>query len=125
MKTIINSENAPNPIGPYNQAVKADNFLFISGQIAIDPKQAKIIAQDIGGQTWQVLENLKAILQTAGYTLNDIVQTNVYLSAMTLFKEFNAEYAKHFQKDYPARVTVAAELPANALVEISAVAYKD
>ncbi len=125
MKTIINSENAPKPIGPYNQAVKAGNFLFISGQIAIDPKQAKITAQDITGQTKQVIENLQAILQTAGYTLSDVVQTNVYLSSMTLFKEFNAEYAQHFERNAPARVTVAAELPANALLEISAVAYKD
>ena len=125
MKIIINSENAPKPIGPYNQAVKAGNFLFISGQIAIDPKQAKITAQDIAGQTRQVIENLKAILQTAGYTLNDIVQTNVYLSSMTLFKEFNVEYAKFFQESAPARVTIATELPVNALVEISVVAYKE
>ncbi len=124
MKTIINSENAPKPIGPYNQAVKAGNFLFISGQIAIDPKQAKITAQDIAGQTKQVIKNIQAILETAGYTLNDVVQTNVYLSSMLLFKEFNAEYAKHFESNAPARVTIAAELPANALVEISAVAYK-
>jgi len=124
LKAVINSENAPKPVGPYNQAVKAGNFLFISGQIAIDPKQAKIVAQDIAGQTRQAIENLKAILQTAGYDLNDIVQVNVYLSSMTLFKEFNAEYAKFFHKNAPARVTIAAELPANALVEISTVAYK-
>jgi len=125
LKTTINSENANTPNGPSNQAVKAGSFLFISGQIAIDPKIAKITAQDIAGQTKQVLENLRAILQTAGYTLNDIVQTSVYISSMALFKEFNTEYAKHFESSLPARVTVATELPADAMVEISAVAYKD
>lgn len=125
MKTIIHSENAPKPIGPYNQAIQAGNFLFISGQLAIDPKQGKIAAQDITQQTKQVIANLKAILQSAGYTLKDIVQTNVYLSSMALFKEFNVEYAKYFEEKYPARVAVAVELPSNALLEISAIAYKD
>jgi 2-iminobutanoate/2-iminopropanoate deaminase len=125
MKTIIDSDNAPKPIGPYNQAIRVNNFLFISGQLAFDQKQGKIVTQDITQQTKQVIENLKAILQSAGYTLTDIVQTNVYLSSMMLFKEFNIEYAKYFQEKSPARVTVAVELPLNALVEISAIAHKD
>jgi 2-iminobutanoate/2-iminopropanoate deaminase len=125
MKTIIHSDNAPKPVGPYNQAIRVNNFLFISGQLAFDPKQGKIVTQDITQQTKQVIENIQAILQSAGYTLTDIVQTNVYLSSMMLFKEFNIEYAKYFQEKSPARVTVAVELPSNALVEISAIAHKD
>jgi 2-iminobutanoate/2-iminopropanoate deaminase len=125
MKTIIHSDNAPKPVGPYNQAIRVNNFLFISGQLAFDPKQGKIVTQDITQQTKQVIENIQAILQSAGYTLTDIVQTNVYLSSMMLFKEFNIEYAKYFQEKSPARVTVAVELPLNALVEISAIAHKD
>lgn len=125
MKSIIFTKNAPKPAGSYSQAVKAGNFLFISGQLAIDLKQGKIVAQDIAGQTKQVIENIKAILQETGYSIEDIIQANVYLSSMVLFKEFNEEYAKYFESDYPARVTVAADLPLNGLVEIAAVAYKD
>lgn len=125
MKKTVYTDAAPKPVGPYSQAVKTDNFLFVSGQLAINPKQGKIVAADITEQTRQVLENIKAILQTAGYTLNDVVQTTVYLSSMALFKEFNAEYAKYFSADAPARVTVAVGLPLNALIEISAVACRD
>jgi 2-iminobutanoate/2-iminopropanoate deaminase len=79
MKSIIQARNAPKPVGPYSQAVKAGNFLFISGQLAIDPKKGKIVAQDISGQIKQVIENIKNILQEADYSIRDIVQTNVYL----------------------------------------------
>lgn len=123
MKQIIKTDHAPKPVGPYSQAVKADGFLFISGQLAIDPQQGKIVVTDIVEQTRQVLENIKSILKSAGYTLQDVVQTTVYLSSMELFKEFNAEYAKYFPTDAPARATVAVQLPSNALVEISAVAH--
>jgi 2-iminobutanoate/2-iminopropanoate deaminase len=125
MKVIVQASNAPKPVGPYNQAIKADKFIFVSGQLAIDPKQGKITAQDITEQTKQTLENIDAILQSAGYNLSDVVQTNVYLSSMALFKEFNVEYAKHFEAEFPARVTVAVQLPLDALVEISAIAYKE
>jgi 2-iminobutanoate/2-iminopropanoate deaminase len=125
MKKIILSPNAPKPIGPYNQAVQAGKFLFVSGQLAIDPKQGKIAATDIIAQTRQVMENIKAILSSADYALNDIVQTTVYLSSMTLFEEFNHEYAKYFDGDFPSRATVASELKTGALVEVSIVAYKD
>jgi 2-iminobutanoate/2-iminopropanoate deaminase len=124
MKEIIQTDNAPKPVGPYSQAVKAGGFLFVSGQLGIDPKQGKIVAQDITGQTRQVLENVKAILQAAGYAMADVVKTEVFLSSMSSFKDFNSEYGKNFSTDAPARVTVAAELPANALVEVSAVAYR-
>ena len=125
MKKIVQSENAPKPIGPYSQAVKADRFLFVSGQIAIDPKEGKIVASDVKTQTKQVLENIKAILQAADCTFDDVVQANVYLSSMTLFTEFNSVYATYFDKDYPARATVETKLPQGALVEISVIAYKE
>jgi len=112
-------------MGPYSQAVKAGAFLFVSGQLAIDPKEGRIVADNIKGQTSRVLDNIQAILGAAGYGFEDVVQTNVYLSSMTLFKEFNAEYAGYFGKGFPARATVGAELPQGALVEISAVAYKE
>lgn len=125
MKKVIQAENAPKPAGPYSQAIRVGKFLFVSGQVAIDPKEGKIIANDIKGQTVRVMENIKAILQAAGYDFSDIIQSNVYLSSMKLFSEFNTEYAKYFRKDFPARATVGIELMPNALVEIAVVAYKE
>ena len=123
-KTILNP-NAPKPIGPYSQAVQASKFLFVSGQLAIDPKQGRIVATDVAGQTRQVMDNIKAILEATDYGLVDVVSTTVYLASMTLFEEFNHEYAKYFSGEFPARATVACELKAGALVEVSAVAYKE
>ncbi len=125
MKKVIQTENAPKPVGPYSQAIRVDKFLFVSGQVAIDPKEGKIIANDIKGQTARVMENIKAILQVAGCNFSDIIQSNVYLSSMKLFSEFNSEYAKYFRKEFPARATVGIELMPNALVEIAVVAYKE
>jgi 2-iminobutanoate/2-iminopropanoate deaminase len=125
MKSPVFSLKAPKPIGPYSQAVQAGKFLFVSGQLAINPKEGKIVATDITLQTRQVLENITAILEAAGYSLKDVVQSTVYLSSMGLFDEFNREYAKYFECDFPARATVGAELKAGALVEVSVVAYKD
>ena len=125
MKKVIHTENAPNPAGPYSQGIKVDKFLFISGQIAIDPTQGKIVATDIREQTNMVMENIKAILQAADCSLNDVVQANVYLSSMALFNEFNKEYAKYFDKEFPTRATVGIELIPGALVEISMIAYKE
>ncbi len=124
MKKTINTPNAPKPVGPYSQAIQTDNTLYISGQLAIDPKTNTLLTTDIKQQTQQVMQNIQAILATADMNLNDIVQTTVYLSSMALFAEFNAEYAKYFQSDPPARATVACELKSGALVEVSAVAYK-
>jgi 2-iminobutanoate/2-iminopropanoate deaminase len=125
MKKVIQTENAPKPAGPYSQGIKVDKFLFVSGQVAIDPKEGKIIANDIKGQTARVMENIKAILQAAGYNFSDIIQSNVYLSSMKLFSEFNNEYAKYFRKEFPSRATAGIELMPNALVEIAVVAYKE
>ena len=125
MKNVIQVENGPAPVGPYSQALKVDKFLFVSGQVPIDPKEGRIIAVGIVEQTGRVMENIKTILNAAGYSLSDVVQSNVYLSSMKQFVEFNNEYAKYFDKIFPARTTVGAELIADALVEISVVAYKE
>ncbi len=124
MKKSVLSKKAPKPLGPYSQAVQADKFLFVSGQLAIDPKEGKIAAQNITLQTRQVMENIKAILEEGGYSLKDVVQSTVYLSSMALFEEFNVEYAKYFDGEFPARATVGIELKSGALVEVSVIAYK-
>jgi 2-iminobutanoate/2-iminopropanoate deaminase len=125
MKKVIQTKKAPEPVGPYSQALKVDKFLFVSGQVAIDPKEGRIVANDIREQTARVMENIKAILQAAGYNLSNVVQSNVYLSSMALFSEFNSEYAKYFDEVFPTRTTVGVELVPGALLEISVVAYKD
>jgi 2-iminobutanoate/2-iminopropanoate deaminase len=125
MRKIVFTEKAPKPIGPYNQAVLAGKFLFVSGQLAIDPIEGKILTDDATLQTRQVMENISAILEAVGYGFKDIIQSNVYLSSMMLFDEFNKEYARFFDGEFPARVTVAVELKGNALIEVSVVAYKD
>ena len=124
MKKIVLSAKAPKPVGPYSQAVKAGKLLFVSGQLPINPKEGKIVAADIASQTRQVMENIKAILEAAQYTMKDVVSTTVYLSSMTLFDQFNTEYAKFFEGGFPARATIACELKTGALVEVSAVAYR-
>jgi 2-iminobutanoate/2-iminopropanoate deaminase len=124
VKKVIRTENAPEPVGPYSQALQAGKFLFVSGQVAIDPKEGRIVTAGIREQTVRVMENIKAILQAAGYNLSDVVQSNVYLSSMALFNEFNTEYERYFDKVFPTRATVGIELMPDALVEISVVAYK-
>ena len=99
--------------------------MFVSGQIAINPKEGKIIAGSIGTQTKQVLDNINAVLQSVGYKLEDIVQANIYLSSMTLFRGFNSVYSTFFKDSFPARATVEARLPADALLEISVIAFKE
>jgi 2-iminobutanoate/2-iminopropanoate deaminase len=125
MKKVIQTENAPKPAGPYRQGIQVDKFLFVSGQVAVDPKEGKIVANDIKGQTVRVMENIRAVLQAAGYSLSDVIQSNVYLSSMKLFSEFNSEYAKYFGKEFPTRATVGIELMPSVLVEISVIAYKE
>jgi 2-iminobutanoate/2-iminopropanoate deaminase len=112
-------------MGPYSQAVLSGHFLFVSGQLAIDPKQGKIVGSDITVQTRQVMENLKAILEAAGYGFKDVVYSTVYLTDMSMFEEFNSEYARYFEAEFPARVTAAVGLKAGALVEVSLIAYKE
>ena len=121
--TIINTPNAPAPIGPYSQAVKTGNLLFISGQIPIDPATGNVEAKDILDETHQVMHNLRAILSEAGATFDNVVKTTILLSDMSLFAEVNTVYGKYFTGNFPARETFAVKgLPKNANVEISMVA---
>jgi 2-iminobutanoate/2-iminopropanoate deaminase len=124
-KQIINTTNAPAPIGPYNQAVKAGNLLFVSGQIAIKPSTGELANSDIIEETHQVLQNLKSILAEAKMNFSNIVKTTIFLSDMNLFSQVNEIYAKYFEGDFPARETVAVKgLPKNVNVEISVIASK-
>jgi 2-iminobutanoate/2-iminopropanoate deaminase len=120
---IINTPNAPAPIGPYSQAVKAGSLLFISGQIPIDPVTGNVEAADIIGETHQVMHNLRAILTQAGLDFGHVVKTTILLSDMSLFGDVNTVYGKYFQGNFPARETFAVKgLPKNANVEISMIA---
>ncbi|MCX8188759.1 MAG: RidA family protein [Nitrososphaeria archaeon] len=121
-KDVIRTERAPTPIGPYSQAIKAGNFLFISGQGPIDPKTGKKIVGDIKEQTRQVLENIKNILEAAGLTLENVVKVNVYLKDMNDFPKMNEVYKEYFKTNPPARTTVQAIPPADIDVEIDAIA---
>lgn len=125
-KLIINTTNAPAPIGPYSQAVQAGSFLFISGQVAINPATGNVEATDVIGEAHQVMHNLKAILSEAGYDFSNVVKTTIFLSDMSLFTTVNEVYGKYFNgDDFPARETVAVRgLPKNVNVEISMIASK-
>jgi len=125
MKEIINTTQAPAPIGPYNQAVKAGNTLYISGQIPLSPDTGELVVDHIANQTKQVLENLSAILKEAGYSFSDVVKTSIFLSNMADFSIVNEVYATYFTQNAPARETVAVKgLPKGVNVEISCIAWK-
>jgi len=124
MKQIIHTDQAPAPIGPYNQAVKSGHLLYTSGQIPIDPQTGDMVSGGIREQTIQTLENLKAVLEAAGSTLGNVLKTTVFLADMADFPEMNTLYAEYFGEDEaPARSTIqVAALPKGALVEIEAIA---
>lgn len=126
MKTILNTENAPKAIGPYSQGIDTGNLMFLSGQIPICPAEGKIVATDIEGQTKQSLENVKAILESCGCTMDNVVKTTVYLKDIGDFVKMNEVYKGFFNDgNYPARSAVqVAALPQNALVEIEVIALK-
>jgi 2-iminobutanoate/2-iminopropanoate deaminase len=125
MKTIINTANAPAPIGPYNQAVVAGDFIFVSGQVAINPATGELVLDDIKTETTLVMENIKAILVEAGITFSHIVKTTIFLKDMASFAQVNEVYGSYFTDNFPARETVAvAGLPKNVNVEISVTALK-
>lgn len=125
MKKIINTSNAPAPIGPYNQAVMTGDMLFISGQVALIPGTGDLANADITAETNQVMNNLKAILTEAGMDFSNVVKTTIFLSDMNLFTAVNEIYGSYFTTDYPARETVAVKgLPKNVNVEISMIALK-
>ena len=124
-KEIINTPNAPAPIGPYNQAVLSGNMLFISGQIALKPGSSELVNTDIIAETHQVMQNLKSILAAASMELSQVVKTTIFLSDMELFGSVNEIYGKYFDGEFPARETVAVKgLPKNVNVEISMIAVK-
>ncbi|MBI5636360.1 MAG: RidA family protein [Nitrospinae bacterium] len=122
-KIVIKTANAPGAIGPYSQAIKAGNVVYASGQIPLDPVTGVMVPGGIKEQTGRVLLNLKAVLEAAGGSLDNVVKTTVYLADMAQFADMNAVYATFFADKPPARATVqAAALPKNALVEIDAIA---
>ena len=124
-KKIINTSKAPAPIGPYSQAVQAGSFLFISGQVAIDPATGNIDAKGINEETIQVMKNIAAILHEAQMDFNNVVKTTIFLSDMSHFAPVNEIYSGYFSGDFPARETVAVKgLPKNVNVEISMIASR-
>lgn len=123
MKKIIHTEKAPQPIGPYNQAVMAHNMLFVSGQIPLNPASGQLLKGDVKEQTRQVMENLKAILHEAGMDFSHVVKCSIFISDMKDFPLINEVYGQYFQEDAPARETVqVAGLPLGVDVEISCIA---
>lgn len=124
-KTIINTAQAPAPIGPYNQAIKAGNTLYVSGQIPLSPETGELVGGTVSDEAHQVLKNLSAVLTSAGYAFTDVVKTTIFLRDMNDFGAVNAVYGEYFTDQAPARETVAvAGLPKNVHVEISAIAWK-
>jgi len=125
MKKIINTTNAPAPIGPYSQAVLVDNTLYVSGQIPINPKTNELVMTDIKAETKMVMENLKAILNEAEMDFSHVVKCSIFISNMNDFAQINEVYGSYFSSNFPARETVqVACLPKNVNVEISAIAVK-
>ena len=125
MKTIINTDKAPAAIGPYSQAIKHGDLLFVSGQIPLVPETGEIVEQEIRTQTKQVLDNLKAIIEEAGFTLNDVLKCSCFLQSMSDFPTFNEIYTEYFGSALPARECIeVAKLPKNVLVEVSAICGK-
>ena len=122
-KNIIHTPKAPESVGPYSQAVQAGNFVFVSGQIPVDPRTGNPVSGDVKAQTRQVLNNLSAILAAAGSDLSDVVKTTVYLVSMDDFLEMNMAYAEFFDSQAPARACVeVSRLPKGVSLEIEAVA---
>lgn len=123
MKDIIASEKAPKAVGPYSQAVRVGNLLFLSGQIPLDPVSGQLVEGGIQHQTERVLENLRAVLEAAGLTFENVVKTTVYLKNLADFVHMNETYAEYFPSNPPARATVeVARLPRDVSVEIDAIA---
>lgn len=124
MKKILNTDKAPAAIGPYSQAVKAGDMVFVSGQLPIDPATGAFAGDDIKSQTRQSLTNIKNILASEGIDMSACVRVGVFMKDMNMFADMNAVYSEFFETDCPARAAVeVARLPKDALVEIEAVAY--
>jgi len=123
MRDVILTDRGPKPIGPYSQAIRANGFLYVSGQVGLDPKSGEMTGPDIQQQTQRTLENVKGILEAAGLNLHHVVKTTVFLKDMNDFAPMNEVYAKYFTSAPPARSTVqVARLPKDAIVEIEVIA---
>lgn len=123
MRYPVESSEAPKAIGPYSQGIKAGGFIFVSGQVALDPKTGALVGTDVAAQTERVLQNLQAIVEAAGSDFDRVVKATVYLRSMADFAAMNEVYKKYFKTEPPARATVAvAGLPKDALVEIDLIA---
>ncbi|RXI27916.1 RidA family protein [Aliarcobacter trophiarum] len=127
MKKIISTTKAPSAIGPYNQATSFEKLIFTSGQIALDPKTMEVVSGGVKEQTKQVMENLKAVLEEANSSFENVLKTTCYLASMEDFVAFNEVYAEYFKSEVaPARSTVAVKtLPKNVLVEVDLIAFKN
>ena len=122
-KHIINTAKAPAAIGPYSQAVKVGQLIYTSGQIPLDPRSMTLVPADINTQSQQVMDNLQAVLEAGGASLNSVIKTTCYLASMDDFAAFNEVYALYFKETPPARSCIeVAKLPLNALVEVEAIA---
>lgn len=123
-KVRVFTKTAPAPVGPYSQAIRAGDFLFVAGQVPVDPATGEFITGSITEQTQQIMENIKAIMTAAGGSLSDIVRTTIYLLNMHDFGEVNEAYGNYFDLDPPARTTIGvAELPKGMAIEIDVIAY--
>lgn len=123
-KQVIRSAGAPSAIGPYSQAIRAGDFIFVSGQLGFDVATGELVGDDVQSQTHQVLKNVGAILEAAGASFKEVVRTTIYLADMNDFAVVNETYASYFKEEPPARVTVeVSRLPRDVRVEIDAVAY--
>ena len=123
-KRVIQTEEAPKAIGPYSQAIQAGGFLFLSGQIPIDPKTGELVKEDIRQQTQQVLENMRGVLESQSLKMEDVVKVTIFLKDMGSFTQVNDVYSTYFPSSPPARSTVeVARLPRDADIEIEAVAF--
>ena len=123
-KKVIATDKAPKAIGPYSQAIEIDNTLYLAGQIGLDPTSSKLVDGGIEKQTDRVMKNLQAVLDAAGYTFDNVVQTQVFVADLNDYKAMNDVYAKYFSDAPPARAAVQAVLPRGALVEIMMVAKR-
>ena len=124
-KDVVKTSGAPEAVGPYSQGVRVGDWLFLSGQIPLDPRTGELVEGGVEAQTERVLENLKAVLEAGGMGLEDVVQVTVYMTDLEEFGAMNGVYASYFPGDPPARVTVGvASLPKGAKIEISLVAYR-
>jgi 2-iminobutanoate/2-iminopropanoate deaminase len=126
MKKFIKTQNAPQPLGPYSQGIKAGNMLFVSGQGSIDPKTGKMLGEDIETQTRQTMQNIKAVVEASGFSMSDLVKVSIYLKNASEFQKMNEIYKTFFSQNPPTRTTVQTGfVNSSMLIEIDAVAYRE